>query len=200
MIADTRTGELREVKMVTGVDDHSRFSVIAAVTERATSRGVGLALAAALARHGPADGRSIVGAAHCDRKLQPTLQPQRRWASSARENAQFMTRPAFGIEPMTYALREGLEASSAVHRVTPALHTGLLSPLASKVRSYTVGGGYRARRHGALRVASVARMITGQRAAPGDLGHDTEREAHLPARGTWRRCAHYGGDGLLRPG
>jgi hypothetical protein len=67
MIADTRTGELREVKMVTGVDDHSRFCVIAAVTERVTSRGVCLALAAALARHGPADGRSIVGAANCNR-------------------------------------------------------------------------------------------------------------------------------------
>jgi hypothetical protein len=66
---------------------------------------------------------------------------------------------------MTYALRGGLQASgSAVHRVTPALLNGLLGPLVSKVRSYTVGGGYRARRHGALRVASVARMITGQRA------------------------------------
>src|SRR5215468_7798140 len=45
-------GGLREVKVVTGVDDHSRFCVIAAVTERATSRAVCLALAAALARYG----------------------------------------------------------------------------------------------------------------------------------------------------
>jgi transposase InsO family protein len=52
MICNTRTGELREVKMVTGVDDHSRFCVIAAVTERATGRAVCLALAAALVRHG----------------------------------------------------------------------------------------------------------------------------------------------------
>jgi transposase InsO family protein len=52
MICDARTGELREAKMVTGVDDHSRFCVIAAVAERATSRAVCLALAAALARHG----------------------------------------------------------------------------------------------------------------------------------------------------
>jgi len=52
MIADERTGELREAKVVTGVDDHSRFCVIAAVTERATGRAVCLALAAALARYG----------------------------------------------------------------------------------------------------------------------------------------------------
>ncbi len=52
MIADPRTGELREAKVVTGVDDHSRFCVIATVTERATSRAVCLALAAALARYG----------------------------------------------------------------------------------------------------------------------------------------------------
>jgi transposase InsO family protein len=52
MIADPRTGELREAKVVTGVDDHSRFCVIAAVTERATGRAVCLALAAALVRCG----------------------------------------------------------------------------------------------------------------------------------------------------
>jgi transposase InsO family protein len=52
MIADPRTGELREAKAVTGVDDHSRYCVMAAVTERATSRAVCLALAAALARYG----------------------------------------------------------------------------------------------------------------------------------------------------
>ncbi len=52
MIRDTRTGELREAKVVTGVDDHSRFCVIATVTERATGRAVCLALAAALARYG----------------------------------------------------------------------------------------------------------------------------------------------------
>ena len=52
MIADLRTGELREAKVVTGVDDHSRFCVIAAVTERATGRAVCLALAAALVRYG----------------------------------------------------------------------------------------------------------------------------------------------------
>jgi len=52
MIADTRTGELREAKVVTGVDDHSRFCVIATVTERATGRAVCLALAAALVNYG----------------------------------------------------------------------------------------------------------------------------------------------------
>ena len=34
------TGELREAKIVTGVDDHSRFCVIAEVVERATGRAV----------------------------------------------------------------------------------------------------------------------------------------------------------------
>jgi transposase InsO family protein len=52
MIADERTGELREAKVVTGVDDHSRFCVIATVVERATGRAICLALAAALARFG----------------------------------------------------------------------------------------------------------------------------------------------------
>jgi transposase len=46
------TGELREGKVVTAVDDHSRYCVIAKVAERATSRAVCLALAEALARFG----------------------------------------------------------------------------------------------------------------------------------------------------
>lgn len=46
------TGELREAKVVTAVDDHSRYCVIAKVAERATSRAVCLALAEALARFG----------------------------------------------------------------------------------------------------------------------------------------------------
>jgi hypothetical protein len=52
MIVDTATGELREAKVVTGVDDHSRFNVIAKVVERATGRAVCLALAQALIRFG----------------------------------------------------------------------------------------------------------------------------------------------------
>jgi len=52
MLLDPRTGVLREAKVVTGVDDHSRFCVIASVVERATGRAVCLALAAALARYG----------------------------------------------------------------------------------------------------------------------------------------------------
>ena len=46
------TGELREAKVVTAVDDHSRYCVIAKVAERATSRVVCLALAEALVRFG----------------------------------------------------------------------------------------------------------------------------------------------------
>jgi len=51
-LVDTVTGVLREVKIVTGVDDHSRFCVIASVVERATGRAVCLAFAGALARFG----------------------------------------------------------------------------------------------------------------------------------------------------
>jgi transposase InsO family protein len=46
------TGQLREAKLVTAVDDHSRFCVIAKVVERATARAVCLALAEALTRFG----------------------------------------------------------------------------------------------------------------------------------------------------
>jgi transposase InsO family protein len=51
-IVNTVTGQLREAKIVTGIDDHSRFCVMAAVVERATARAVCLAFAQALARHG----------------------------------------------------------------------------------------------------------------------------------------------------
>jgi transposase InsO family protein len=46
------TGEPREAKVITAVDDHSRYCVIAKVAERATGRVVCLALAEALARFG----------------------------------------------------------------------------------------------------------------------------------------------------
>jgi transposase InsO family protein len=52
MLVDPVTGAVREAKVVTGVDDHSRFCVIAAVVERATGRAVCLAFAAALAKFG----------------------------------------------------------------------------------------------------------------------------------------------------
>jgi transposase InsO family protein len=51
-LVDTSTGELREAKIVTGIDDHSRFCVMAQVVERATARAVCLAFAQALARYG----------------------------------------------------------------------------------------------------------------------------------------------------
>src|SRR5215469_15855300 len=41
--------------------------------------------------------------------------------------------PPIGIEPMTYALRGGFEASSAVHRVTLTLLVRLPCPIASRV-------------------------------------------------------------------
>jgi transposase len=52
MLVDPVTGVLLEAKVVTGVDDHSWFCVIASVVERATARAVCLALAAALSRFG----------------------------------------------------------------------------------------------------------------------------------------------------
>ena len=51
-LVDAATGVLREAKIVTGVDDHSRFCVMAKVVERATGRAVCLAFAQALAKHG----------------------------------------------------------------------------------------------------------------------------------------------------
>jgi hypothetical protein len=51
-LVDTQTGEVHEARIVTGVDDHSRFCVLARVVERATGRAVCLAFAHALERHG----------------------------------------------------------------------------------------------------------------------------------------------------
>ncbi|MGV9246726.1 IS481 family transposase [Streptomyces sp. NPDC003710] len=48
MLVDPVTGELTEAKVVTGVDDHSRYCVIASVVERATGRAVCAAFARAL--------------------------------------------------------------------------------------------------------------------------------------------------------
>jgi transposase InsO family protein len=51
-LVDTRTGEVREARIVTGVDDHSRYCVIARVVERATGRATCLAFSQALERFG----------------------------------------------------------------------------------------------------------------------------------------------------
>jgi hypothetical protein len=51
-LVNPTTGELRDAKIVTGVDDHSRFCVMAKVVERATIRAVCVAFAEALARFG----------------------------------------------------------------------------------------------------------------------------------------------------
>ncbi len=52
MLVDAVTGELREARIVTGVDDHSRYCVLARVVERATGRAVCLAFSEALERYG----------------------------------------------------------------------------------------------------------------------------------------------------
>ena len=51
-LVDPATGALRDAKIVTGVDDHSRFCVMAVVVERSTARAVCVAFAQALARYG----------------------------------------------------------------------------------------------------------------------------------------------------
>jgi hypothetical protein len=51
-LVNPATGQLGDAKIVTGVDDHSRFCVMAKVVERATSRAVCVAFAEALARFG----------------------------------------------------------------------------------------------------------------------------------------------------
>jgi transposase InsO family protein len=51
-LVDVATGELREARIVTGVDDHSRYCVLARVVERATGRAVCLAFSEALQRYG----------------------------------------------------------------------------------------------------------------------------------------------------
>src|SRR3954452_12701244 len=51
-LVDTPTGEVREARIVTGVDDHSRYCVLARVVERATGRAVCLAFTEALQRFG----------------------------------------------------------------------------------------------------------------------------------------------------
>jgi transposase InsO family protein len=51
-LVDPVTGELREGRIVTGVDDHSRYCVLARVVERATGRAICLAFSAALERYG----------------------------------------------------------------------------------------------------------------------------------------------------
>jgi transposase InsO family protein len=52
MLVNPVTGELTEAKIVTGVDDHSRYCVIASVVERATGRAVCTAFARALQTFG----------------------------------------------------------------------------------------------------------------------------------------------------
>lgn len=52
MLVDPVMGELSEAKIVTGVEDHSRYCVIASVVERATGRAVWTAFARALQAFG----------------------------------------------------------------------------------------------------------------------------------------------------
>jgi hypothetical protein len=67
-LVDVTTGVVREAKIVTGVDDHSRFCVMAKVVERATARAVCVGFAEALARFGvPEEVQSDNGKQFTDR-------------------------------------------------------------------------------------------------------------------------------------
>jgi transposase InsO family protein len=55
VMGDVRLADGRELKLVSGVDDHSRYCVVAALVERATGRAVCAAFAAALGRYGVPD-------------------------------------------------------------------------------------------------------------------------------------------------
>jgi transposase InsO family protein len=52
IVGGIRLADGTELKLVSGLDDHSRFCVIAALVSRATGRAVCEAFAAALARYG----------------------------------------------------------------------------------------------------------------------------------------------------
>ena len=53
MITDpTAAGGVVEAKLISGIDDHSRYSVIAKVVPRATARAVCTAFMAAMAEYG----------------------------------------------------------------------------------------------------------------------------------------------------
>ena len=52
VMGGVRLTDGRELKVITGIDDHSRFCVSAALAARATARPVCEALAAALRRYG----------------------------------------------------------------------------------------------------------------------------------------------------
>src|SRR3954468_6905874 len=52
MLVDVVTGELRQARIVTGVDDHSRYCVLARGVERATGRAICLGFTRALQRDG----------------------------------------------------------------------------------------------------------------------------------------------------
>lgn len=52
MLVDAVTGESREGRIVTGIDDRSRYCVLVRVVERATGRAICLAFAEALQRFG----------------------------------------------------------------------------------------------------------------------------------------------------
>jgi hypothetical protein len=51
-MGSVRLADGREAKLISGVDDHSRFCVIATVVARATGRAVCTAFAEALLRYG----------------------------------------------------------------------------------------------------------------------------------------------------
>jgi hypothetical protein len=62
MITDpTAPGGVIEAKLISGIDDHSRYSVIAKVVPRATARAVCTAFLAAVVEYGVPDEVALLG-------------------------------------------------------------------------------------------------------------------------------------------
>ena len=98
-----------EVKVVTGIDDHSRFIVCAMVVVRATARPVCQALAEALARHG-------VPSADLDRQRQGVHRPVRHGprAGDVRPGSALITASSTCSPPRTRRRRP--ERSERLHK------------------------------------------------------------------------------------
>ena len=121
MLVDTATGELRQARIVTGVDDCSRYCVLARVVERATGRAICLAFAQALERFGaPEEVLSDNGKQFTDR-----VRPRRGGVVRQDLSAQRDRAPAHGAELADHDGQDRALPSDAAARVArrrPALY------------------------------------------------------------------------------
>ena len=138
-LVDTVTGEVRKGKIVTGVDDHSRFCVIAQVVARATGRAVCLAFGEALSATGcrrkcsPITASSSptgsVRAARCCSTgsagaTGSRIGSRRQLADHDREGRALPPEPAAGAARRRGTVRVNLEAQAAVDGWVAEYNTG----------------------------------------------------------------------------